>query len=174
MKPKGKESVNIESDILQELRIAKAHTGKEIYLLVREAWEAYKRSAGEAPTKKSTQRGAISVLISADLLTRLDSVAKDRKVSTDEALEQAVHAWIVTPDTDAPKSGHVAVPDHLIEFVDWFVNDLYARERGEETERSKAILKAWAAKEMADKRAAEDEIRIQSEVDKRRARKKAG
>lgn len=50
MKPQGKKSVNIEADIVREMAIEKANTGKDIYVLIREAWGAYKNVANGTGT----------------------------------------------------------------------------------------------------------------------------
>ncbi len=57
MIPQKRKSVGIDRDIVKEMTIEKAHTGKDIYLLVREGWEAYKlQKRGNAEEKLQKEK----------------------------------------------------------------------------------------------------------------------
>lgn len=55
MKPLGKKSLNIEADIHREMSIESSRTGKNMYSLLREVWEAHKL------TKKKHQANFVPV-----------------------------------------------------------------------------------------------------------------
>ena len=51
MKPQGKKSVNIEDSIHKEISVASAMSDKDMYVLIREAWVAYKEAQEEKAGK---------------------------------------------------------------------------------------------------------------------------
>jgi len=95
-KPSDKKSVNIDVDVAKEMAIRKAITGTDIYQLVREAWDAYKRERGFGRVK---QREGITTA-GMDPASKLDRIMNSGNAGAITALTvviDAVERMVRTP-----------------------------------------------------------------------------